>query len=131
MISDTIAILFVLLIVAAPIAGILLWARREDRETLTEMMEERIAIYEEAAEIIEQKEALGCCAALSMADRFEAPAFEALVMEDVFLDIEANPDQRTGYWMAEFGERGGAPEVNERRILALCFMMALIETGDA
>jgi hypothetical protein len=130
MISDTIAILFVLLIVAAPIAGILLWARREDRETLTEM-EERIAIYEEAAEIIEQKEALGCCAALSMADRFEAPAFEALVMEDVFLDIEANPDQRTGYWMAEFGERGGAPEVNERRILALCFMMALIETGDA
>jgi hypothetical protein len=78
MISDTIAILFVLLIVAAPIAGILLWARREDRETLTEM-EERIAIYEQAAEI-----------------------------------IELNPDQRGGYWMAEFSER-----------------MAMIETGDA
>jgi hypothetical protein len=95
MISDTIAILFVLLIVAAPIAGILLWARREDRETLTEM-EERIAIYEEAAEI-----------------------------------IELNPDQRGGYWMAEFSERIYNPEAEERRILALCFMMAMIETGDA
>jgi hypothetical protein len=100
------------------------------RKKLTARQKARIAHYERAAERIQTvPEFGGCCMALNKTGSVE----EAIRMAAVYRD-PLNTQQRPAYWMAEYTEDPlwqENSELRDRRILALCFMMALIETGDA
>lgn len=87
------------------------------------------ADYLAAALLIEQGHQYACCYALSAAAPTRGTHL-AHAMVDVFED--SSPDRRLGYWMAEWTERvgGGDPDVQNRRVLALCFMATLAEAGD-
>lgn len=88
----------------------------------------RSAKYRKAARRIERNLDYACCYALQSVDA----SAEASVMEGVFVnDYERN--RWGGHWMAEHGEGkyGGNSSVQDRRVLALCFMAAMVEAGDA
>lgn len=82
-------------------------------------------VYREAARFIEMGLDYSCCSAIRRA----ADGSRALAdsMEDWFYFNDSSSNQYGGHWMVEIGEstRGDSIEVQNRRVLALCFMAAI------
>ena len=92
-------------------------------------------IYRDAAKLMESDrcpaEALGsCCWAIRLTKKPSRPSMwcatdrHCRAMKRVYA-----PRQWHGYWMEIEGE--SRADAHNRRILALCFMAAMVEAGDA
>ena len=90
----------------------------------------RAAIYREAARRIERKLNYCCCYAIRRITGNHKLGDE---MREVFAARRIQENRWSGHWMVEIGEMryGESAEVQNRRILALCFMAAMVEAGDA
>lgn len=91
----------------------------------TEEAAKKAAIFRAAAKRIEDMDDYACCYALRFAGASEDDVNQ---MAEVF---NAHYDSKRwgGHWMAEHGEDryGQSHDVQNRRILALCFMAAILE----
>ena len=87
-------------------------------------------IYLRAADMIASRDVRGCCDALGLAEGETHPTDGAGCCLDVvakaFSDM-FRPPEVVGFW---WGDTFDTEEQNQRT-LALCFMAAMVEAGDA
>jgi hypothetical protein len=93
----------------------------------TDRSKKRASIYREAAKLIESGAEYACCYALEKAGGKR----ECDRMHAVFAECQGRV-YLGGHWMADLGENPYDRELmSPRRVVALCFMAAMVEAGDA
>jgi transcription elongation factor Elf1 len=93
--------------------------------TSTDTTKLRVRIYHAAAESIERQRHCGCCSAIRNND-----ARNNFKEVDIFSDwFKPSKEDTLAYW---FGKCSCETQDNVPvRVLALCFMAAMVEAGDA
>jgi hypothetical protein len=92
----------------------------------------KAGIYLRAAEIMASGESVAvgsCCWAIALAKDPEVMMLPHYDEDSRALKMIYAPRGRAGYWLRNIGD--SEAERHNGRILALCFMAAMVEAGDA